>query len=149
MSLSELKFSNEKRPTPHWRSTPAERVRNAVLATITLQNALLEAERNDAPTHLTKTVKKADEHGNITDVTVERKPRKWFWKNPQGRYVVEMLYAGQPVLINGKQSTIEAGDADGVEKVLAILAQAVSNGDLDKALTDASAKRKVGRKKAA
>ena len=60
-----------------------------------------------------------------------------------------MLFAGHPVLVNGKQSTILAGDADGVEQVLNVLADAVSKGELDTQLASAAGNRKKAGKKSA
>ena len=147
MSLSELKFGAEKRPVPHWRSSPTEKMRAAVLTAIQNQRVLLDAERNGTAPNLTKTVKTMGEDGSVITSVVAKNPRKWFWKNPAGQFLVEMLFAGHPVLVNGKQSTILAGDADGVERVLNILADAVSKGDLDTQLASAAANRKKAGKK--
>ena len=48
-----------------------------------------------------------------------------------------------------KQSTILAGDADGVEQVLNVLADAVTKGELDTQLASAAANRKKAGKKSA
>lgn len=147
MSLSSLKLVTANRPVPAFRQNSTEKARAAVLANIEVQRALVRAERGEAVT-LTKTVKKHTDSGVVT-ATVDRKPRKWFWKNPQGVFVVEMLFSNQPVVIGNGKSAIEAGDLDGVDSVLNILAEAVANGELDKALADAKAKRKSTKKKAA
>ena len=146
MSLNDLKFTDSKRPVPAFRASPAEKARNAVLANIEVQRLLLNVERGE-PINLTKTVKK-EVDGAIVDVMVARHPRKWFWKNPSGQYLVEMLFGGHAVSINGK-STIQAGTIDDVEKVLNILAEATSKGDLDSQIAVAASKRKFGRKKVA
>lgn len=147
MSLSSLKLVTANRPIPAFRQNSTEKARAAVLANIEVQRALVRAERGEAVT-LTKTVKKHTDSGVIA-TTVDRKPRKFFWKTPQGQYVVELLFANQPVAIANGKSAIEAGDLDGVDSVLNILADAVANGELDKALADAKAKRKATKKKAA
>lgn len=146
MNLNDLKFTDAKRPVPAFRASPAEKARNAILANIEIQRLLLKAERGEA-VNLTKTVKK-DVDGAIVDVVIPRHPRKWFWKNPQGIFLVEMLFGGHPVSISGK-TTIQAGTIDDVEKVLNILAEATSMGDLDSQIAVAASKRKFGRKKAA
>jgi hypothetical protein len=64
-------------------------------------------------------------------------------------FLIEVLFGGQPIAINGKQTAIEAGDLDGVEKVLTIIATAVGAGELDKVLADAKKQRKAGRPKKA
>jgi len=148
MSLSDLHFTNEKRPTPAFRANPTEKARAAVLANIQVQRTLLNAERDGVPHNITKTIKTLDEDGNTITSTVNRKPRQWFWKNHQGKFIVEVLFGGQPIAINGK-TAIEAGDLAGVEKVLNILAEATAAGELDKVLLDSKSKRKAGRKKAA
>jgi hypothetical protein len=148
MALSDLKLVTANRPVPAFRANPTEKARAAVLANIEVQRALVRAERGEAVT-LTKTVKKQAEDGSTITTTVDRKPRKFFWKNPQGVFVVELLFANQPVIIANGKSAIEAGDLDGVDSVLNTLAEAVANGELDKALADAKAKRKPTKKKAA
>ena len=149
MNLSELKFGAEKRPVPHWRSSPTEKMRAAVLTAIQNQRVLLDAERTGTTPNLTKTVKTVGEDGSIITTVVPKSPRKWFWKNPAGQYLIEMLFAGYPVLVNGKQSTILAGDADGVEQVLNVLADAVTKGELDTQLASAAANRKKAGKNSA
>jgi hypothetical protein len=149
MNLSELKFGSEKRPVPHWRSSPTEKMRAAVLTAIQNQRVLLDAERTGTAPNLTKTVKTMGEDGSVITSVVAKNPRKWFWKNQAGLYLIEMLFAGHPVLVNGKQSTILAGDADGVERVLNVLADAVSKGELDTQLASAAANRKKAGKKSA
>lgn len=148
MSLSNLKLVTANRPVPAFRANPTEKARAAVLANIEVQRALVRAERGETVT-LTKTVKKQADDGSTITASVSRKPRKWFWKNPHGVFVVEMLFANQPVIIGNGKSAIEAGDLDGVGSVLNILADAVANGELDRALADAKAKRKPTKKKAA
>jgi len=146
MSLSELKFSTDHRPTPAFRASPQEKARSAVLASIEVQRVLLNAERNGTAHNITKTVKTLDDQGNTVTNTVQRKPRKWFFKGSQG-FVVEVLFANQPIAIDGKNTAIAAGDLDGVEKVLNIIATAVTAGELDKVLAEAKSKRKAGRPK--
>jgi len=150
MSLSDLKFTNDKRPTPAFRANPTEKARASVLASINVQRTLLNAAREGVAHNLTKTIKTIDADGNITTSTVHKKPRQWFWRNHQGNFIVELLYSGQPVAINGKNTAIDAGsDLDGVEKVLQIFADATATGELDKALADAKKNRKTGRPKKA
>ena len=149
MSLNDLKFSNDHRPTPAFRANPTEKARSAVLAGIEVQRVLLNAERSGTAHNITKTVKTLDEQGNTITNTVQRKPRKWWFKNPQGVFLIEVLFGCQPIAINGKQTAIEAGDLDGVEKVLTIIATAVGAGELDKVLADAKKQRKAGRPKKA
>ena len=146
MSLANLKLTTANRPVPAFRASPTEKARAAILANIDVQRALVKVERGEAVA-LTKQVKKVDEDGSVITATVDRKPRKWFWKNPQGVFVLEMLFNNQPVVIANGKSVIEAGDLDGVDSVLNTLAEAVANGELDKALADAKTKRKT--KKAA
>ena len=148
MSLSDLKFSSEKRPTPAFRSSPVEKARAAVLASIEVQRLIVASEKSGSTHNLTKMVKSVDAEGNTITNTVNRKPRRWFWKNPQGIYIVELLFSNQPVAIANGKTAIEAGSLDGVEEVLSILAEATAKGELDKAFTDIKSKRKP-RKKAA
>ena len=150
MSLSELKFSTtDKRPTPAFKMNQTERSRAVILNAIQVQRELIEADRTGVHANLTKTVKHVDDDGTVSTTVIDRKPRKWYWKNAQNKFVVEMLYGGHPVLVNGKDSVIEAGNLDDVEKILTILAESTSKGELDKALDVAKSKRKAGHKKAA
>jgi hypothetical protein len=105
----------------------SKRLKAAGLDAATIRSILF-SEAAYLVNRFTKTVKQVDDEGNVTTTTVDRKPRKWFWLNQAGKYIVEMLYAGQPVLVNGKESAIVAGDLDGVEQVLNVLAEAVVKG---------------------
>ncbi len=142
-----FKFVNETRPTPHWRSSPTEKARESAIATIAVQKELLKADHLGVAHGLTKTVTFADENGQTVRKVIPRKPRAWFWKDAKGEYLIEMLYAGQHVVLNGKgNSVILAGDYDATVKVLDSLAEAIAKGELDKQLADAAAKRKTGKK---
>ncbi|HLO78392.1 MAG TPA: DUF6641 family protein [Magnetospirillum sp.] len=147
MSLSDLTLIDAPRPVPHFRATPTEKARQAVLDGIEVQRKLLAAERNGVPPNLVKTVLVADDQGNKTELVVPRKPRRWFFKQTTGQYALEVLYAGQPVVIANGKTAIHAGDHDGVEHALQVVADAVQAGELDSALSAIRAKRKVGRKK--
>ncbi len=148
MSLSELKFSTEKRPTPAFRASPVEKARAAVLASIEVQRLIVASEKSGSTHNLTKTVKSVDAEGNTITSTVNRKPRRWFWKNPQGIYIVELLFSNQPVVIANGKTAVEAGTLEGVEKTLNILAEATAKGEFDQAFASIKSKRKP-RKKAA
>jgi len=140
MSLSELKFTTDKRQTPAFRASPSERRRAAILNSIETQRVLLEAERNNVPANLTKMVKKFED-GVAVQTSVVRKPRKWWFKNPQGQLILEILFSNRAISIGGK-TAILAGDFDGVANVLNIIAEAVSAGELDKALEAVKPNRK-------
>ena len=146
MSLSQLKFSDQVPPTSLFKATPVEKMRLAVLANIETQRVLLKIEMGETIT-LTKTVKKTNDAGVINEVVVTKRPRKWFWKDAKGVYLLQMIYGGHPVIINGKTS-IEAGSAENVQKVLDILSNAVSKGELDAQLAAAKAQRKSSKKAA-
>jgi len=148
MSLSDLKFSDSKRPPSIFRANAVEKARIVALSNISIQKLLLKGELGE-PVHITKTIKKKVDNETVETV-VTKNPRKWFWKDHRGVYLLEMLYGSRAVSINGK-STIEAGPTpESVEKVLDILANSVSVGELDRALSDTVTKRKTGgRKKSA
>jgi hypothetical protein len=146
--LSSIKFSTEKRPTPNYRSSPIEKARSALLKGVATQILLLKAERDGVPHGLMKEVHTTDNDGNIITKQVALKPRKWFWRNPQGAYIVEVLFSNHPLALDGKNTAIDAGDLNGVEQVLSLISDAVANGELDKAITEAKSKRKPRAKKA-
>lgn len=149
MSLSSLKLTNDKRPTPAFRANPTEKARAAILAAIEVQRVLVNAERTGTLHNITKVAKSHDESGNVVSTTVQRKPRKWFWKNPQGVFIVEVLFSNQGIVIANGKSAIEAGDLNGVDAVLNTIADAVASGELDKSIMDAKSKRKPRSKKTA
>jgi hypothetical protein len=143
--LKGLKFNSEVPPTAKWKMNPTEARRNALLNSIATQRLLVKRERGEA-INLTKTVKK-DIDGVITKVQVERHPRQWFW-NSNG-WNIQILFAGVPIAINGKNTTIVAGNTlDDVDSVFTIVESAVRSGELDERIAEASSKSKVGRKKA-
>ena len=146
MSLSDLKFSDSKRPPSIFRANAVEKARIVALSNISTQKLLLKGELGE-PVHITKTIKKKIDNETVETV-VTKNPRKWFWKDHRGVYLMEMLYGGRAVSINGKSTTIEAGPSpESVEKVLDILANSVGAGELDRALSDTATKRKTGGRK--
>jgi len=148
-SLNSLKLTNDQRPVPAFKRSPIEKARAAVLSGIAVQRDLINADLNGTVHSLTKQVVNVDDQGNKVTTTVNRKPRKWYFqRSSDGLYVVEVLFANHPVLLNGKQSVVEAGDLQGVLNVIGVIATAVEKGELDKALTDIAAKRKSSKKAA-
>jgi hypothetical protein len=143
--LKGLKFNSEVPPTAKWKMDEKELRRNALLNSIATQRLLVRKERGEN-INLTKTVKK-DIDGVITKVQVERNPRQWFW-NTNGVWHIQIMFGGVPIAINGKNTTIVAGNTlDDVDAVFTIVESAVRSGELDERINDASAKSKVGRRK--
>jgi hypothetical protein len=144
--LKGLKFNSEVPPTAKWKMNPTEARRNSLLNSIATQRLLVRKERGEN-INLTKTVKKDNGDGVIAKVQVERHPRLWFW-NANGVWHIQIMFGGVPIAINGKNTTIVAGNTlDDVDAVFTIVESAVKSGELDERINDASAKSKVGRRK--
>jgi hypothetical protein len=148
LNLKGLKFNSEAPPTAKWKMNPTEARRNALLNSIATQRLLVKRERGEA-INLTKTVKKENGDGVIAKVQVERHPRQWFW-NTNGVWHIQIMFGGVPISINGKNTTIVAGNSlDDVDAVFSVVESAVRSGELDPKIDDASAKSKIGRRKKA
>jgi hypothetical protein len=150
INLAALKFCNEVRPTPAFRSSPMEKMRATILNGIANQRILVAQERGEN-VRLTKTIRVATDSGATEEKTVARKPAKWFWATAKGNVVMEMTYSRIAVAVGGPGKTvIDCGDLNGVGVVLDVLAEAVDKGELDKALMAAAeaAKAKTMAKKA-
>jgi hypothetical protein len=145
--LKGLKFNSEVPPTAKWKMDGTELRRNALLNSISTQRTLVKRERGET-INLMKTVKK-DIDGVITKVQVEKHPRQWFW-NTNGVWHIQIMFGGVPIAINGKNTTIVAGNSlDDVDAVFSVVESAVKSGELDERINDASAKSKIGRRKKA
>ena len=78
--------------------------------------------------------------------TVQSTLRKFWFKDAEGRVLIELKFGNKPLAINGKPS-IMVGEMANLPDVLTTLRDAVIQGELDADLATLSAQRRRGRKK--
>jgi Family of unknown function (DUF6641) len=137
--MTKLKLTNEQRT--HETKTTEDKLRAKVLERLAEQLELAEAEL--AGTTIVK-MRKAyvvDDNGERVALDVERRLRKWFWRNEKGVWFIELRYSNKAIKIDGAKTAIEVGDLNKLGSVIAMLIDAVKAGELDDRLLAAKTER--------
>ncbi len=140
--LSKLKFSDKQRSQV--KMTAEERLRHKLIERLKEQKELAEADLNGKA--LVKTrhkMIKDEETGETKRVEVPRLLRRWWWKDDTDAVLLELRYGNKPITIADNKSTIEVGAMDKLPKVIDMVIEAVSAGELDKVLKTALGERRV------
>lgn len=135
--LSSLNFTDEHRPADV-ADTPITKARAAVLKGIQNQRLFIQAERTGQSVSLTKTVAGKDGRERLQRL----RPRKWFWRSPQGHICLEVFYGHRALPLHEGKTVVMCPDLDALEATLAVIAESVMAGELDAALGAAQATEK-------
>ena len=73
--------------------------------------------------------------------------RQWYWKDEQGRYMLDVRYGNRRLEVVPKKPTIEVGDAENLVPTLEALREVVGAGELDIVLMDVKARRRTGKRR--
>ncbi len=140
--LAKLKFSDKQRSQV--KMTVEERLRHKLIDRLKEQKELAEADLNGVP--LVKTrhkMIKDEETGETKRVQVPRLMRRWWWQDETDAVLLELRYGNKPIAVVDNKSTIEVGAMDKLPKVIDMVIEAVSAGELDKVLKAALGERRV------
>ncbi len=74
---------------------------------------------------------KDEETGETKRVEVPRLLRRWWWQDETGAVLLELRYGNKPIAVVDNKSTIEVGPMDKLPKVIDMVIEAVSAGELD------------------
>ena len=140
--LSKLKFSDKQRSQV--KMTVEERLRHKLIDRLKEQKELAEADLNGKALVRTRyKMIKDEETGETKRVQVPRLMRRWWWKDETDTVLLELRYGNKPIAIADNKSTIEVGAMDKLPKVIDMVIEAVSAGELDKVLKAALGERRV------
>lgn len=89
-----------------------------------------------------KTVSKADEDGNRTSTTVQKRVRKWFYTNDGKEWYLEVKYGNRILQLAKDKTAIVVGALDNIVAVLTQVKEAVLANELDSAIEAALSKKK-------
>ncbi len=140
--LSKLKFSDKQRSQV--KMTVEERLRHKLIDRLKEQKELAEADLSGNA--LVKTrykMIKDEETGETKRVQVPRLMRRWWWQDDTDAVLLELRYGNKPIAVADNKSTIEVGPMDKLPKVIDMVIEAVSAGELDKVLKAALGERRV------
>jgi hypothetical protein len=73
--------------------------------------------------------------------TAERRLHKWYWRNGDGNWLLELRYGNRPLKLNGDSTAVLVGKLEQLTSVIETLIEAVTAGELDKALAAAKKER--------
>ncbi len=140
--LSKLKFSDKQRTQA--KMTVEERLRHKLIDRLNEQRELAEADLKGEQLVRTRYKSVKDEEtGETKRVQVPRLLRRWWWKDETDAVLLELRYGNKPIVIADNKSTIEVGAMDKLPKVIDMVIEAVSAGELDKVLKVALGERRV------
>jgi hypothetical protein len=137
--LATLKITAEERSTKN--ATTEDMLRAKLVERLGEQLELANAEATGKSVVKTRSIFVTNEEGERVTKDVERRLRKWFWRNADGIYFIELRYGGKALKLDGKNTAVEAGTVEGLAKVIATLTEAVKAGEMDKALVAAKKER--------
>ncbi len=140
--LSKLKFSDKQRSQV--KMSAEERLRHKLIERLKEQKELAEADLNGKALVRTRYKSVKDEEtGETKRVQVPRLLRRWWWKDETDAVLLELRYGNKPITIADNKSTIEVGAMDKLPRVIDMVIEAVSAGELDKVLKAALGERRV------
>ncbi len=140
--LSKLKFSDKQRTQV--KMTVEERLRHKLIDRLKEQKELAEADLSgNALVRMRHKIIKDEETGETKRVEVPRLLRRWWWKDDTDAVLLELRYGNKPIVVVDNKSTIEVGAMDKLPKVIDMVIEAVSAGELDKVLKAALGERRV------
>jgi len=140
--LSKLTISNATREIS---INPIIGRRAKLLEKLDEQLAVAQALLAGEPYNATRKVWVADKDGNKRHVDREKRVNVWYWNDISGKFWFELRYGAQKLELAKGKHAIEVGAKDRLVTVIETVIEAVRAGELDAALTAASAA-KAGKK---
>ncbi len=137
--MAKLKLTTEERNKQH--ETTEDRLRAKLLERLDEQLELAGAELKGESVVKTRHIYVTNEAGERVSKDVERRLRKWFWRNATGSWFMELRYGGKALKLSGNRTAVEVGEKDKLTETVATLIDAVKAGELDKALLAAKKER--------
>ncbi len=144
--MTKLKVTAEKRGTDAVTEEAALRAR--LLAQLAEQLAIVKAEEAGESYVKTREVYVTDEDGARILKTITQRVRKWYWRNVDDVWFMELRYGNRALLIDGENTAIEVGAFSKLTQTLETVTKAVKAGELDNALKAAKKERTAMLRKA-
>ena len=137
--IRKLKLTKEQR-NEH-TETAEERMRQRLLGHLDEQLELAEAEARGEQLTKTRQIYVTNEDGERVAQAVERRMRKWYWRNAEGNWLFEVRYGNKALKLSGENTAIEVGEREQLAETIGAVKEAVAAGELDKALAMAKKER--------
>lgn len=137
--MRKLKFTKEQKTNA--AETVEEQMRKNLLKHLEEQLELAQAELRGEQLVKTRQVYVTQEDGERVVQNVERRVRKWYWRNADGNWFMEVRYGNKALKLSGENTAIEVGGQDKLVEVIGTVKDAVEAGELDKALNMARKER--------
>lgn len=127
-ALSNLKLVVATKPTA---LSPALLRRNKLVAKISEQQALAQAQVDGTTYAPTKVKRIADDSGEVKQVTVPKRVKAWWWKGDNGKTFLGVRYGNRMLELAKGKAAIEVANAKELVSILGTLRKAVEQGELD------------------
>lgn len=142
--MSILKTLKLSAVTPVHASASEFAFRDKLLAYLTEQKALAEADINGTAFQATKRVTRTNDAGEKVRVDAPRHVRKGWFTDPQGKLFFQLRYGAKPLEFAKGMNAAEVADRDALPSTIGAIMDAVNAGELDTQLKAAIAERKAG-----
>jgi hypothetical protein len=137
--MGKLKLTAEKRREN--TETAEQQMRRRLIEHLDGQLELAEAELRGEQLMKTRQVYITNDDGERLAITKERRLRKWYWRNVDGSWFLELRYGNKALKLSGDKTAIQIGGKEKLAEVIGMLKDAVMAGELDKALEMAKKER--------
>lgn len=127
-TLDKLKLVAAKRPAA---LSPTLVRRNKLIAKLSEQAALVQAEIKGEKFNATRYKKVIDNEGNAKTIEVEKRVKRWSYTGDDGKIYLTVRYGNKLIELAKNKQAIEVGDNNGLLKTIDLLKQAVESGELD------------------
>ena len=129
--LSTLNLSTSQKPQ---KIDKATRRRNNLIEKLDIQILVIQAQLKGEEYFGKKTVKEADENGNIITSTTPKKVRKWFYEN-NGQWFIEIKHGNRVLALAKDKTAIVVNKLDDIIGVIGQVKEAVLAKELDNAIS--------------
>lgn len=127
-ALGSLKLVVATKPTA---LSPALIRRSKLVAKISEQQAMAQAQVDGTPYAPTKIKRIADDSGEVKQVTVPKRVKAWWWKGDNGKTFLGVRYGNRMLELAKGKAAVEVANAKELVSVLGTLRKAVEQGELD------------------
>lgn len=137
--MNKLKLTTTKREN---RTVNAvELLRSKLTEKLDEQLEMIQAEQVGKKLVKTKEVYITNEAGERIAQKQDRRMRKWYWADADGTWYIELRYGNKVLKLAGNNTAIEVGDKSKLADTIKSVKEAVTAGELDKALANAKKER--------
>ncbi|CAA7620396.1 hypothetical protein [Magnetospirillum sp. SS-4] len=138
-ALAKLKLTTATRKNE--KLSAEQYTRQRMLANLAEQLGMARAMLDGTAFTVKQTRYRTDENGERIGYERSKRLRQWFWQDADGNWLLELRYGNKLLKLNGDNTAVVVGKLEQLTSVIETLMEAVTAGELDKALAAAKKER--------